>query len=188
MNKKKIIFFSFIFELFIIANTQIKLIGPFWVDFKEFQSCNLSINYPIQFNFYPRKDTKYSELLFGNITLQRPLDDSLRMSILLGNFDTIGLRKENSLAHVKKACTSLKMGLYGEKTWKIFTDTFKIPADCPWSIGHYVSSGFNTSAFKESHFPKSFIYGKYTSRLLYLDRKNNIISCTRISIIINPYS
>ncbi|XP_050538366.1 uncharacterized protein LOC126903875 isoform X2 [Daktulosphaira vitifoliae] len=163
--------------------------GPFWMDIKEYIRCNSSIEYPIQYNMFTHKAKNYSQLIFGNITLRQPFDDSMDMHILSGRHDSNhGLFKEISLVNVKNACSSMKSGMYGEKAWKSFVDAFQIPTvTCPWPKGVYFSKGFDTASMKESNMPKIIMYGRYTVRLLFL-KKNNVISCTRFVVDLKPYS
>ncbi|XP_050538371.1 uncharacterized protein LOC126903878 [Daktulosphaira vitifoliae] len=109
--------------------------------------------------------------------------------MLAGKHDSFGQWKEISLVNVKNACFSMKSGMFGEKTWKYVVDVFQIPTiNCPWPVGHYISKGFDTGSFKDSNLPKQFIYGKYSIQVVLLDKKKKIISCTKISAELKPYS
>ncbi|XP_050539268.1 uncharacterized protein LOC126904332 [Daktulosphaira vitifoliae] len=186
---KEFICLILIFKKIEITLTQLRLMGPYWLDIKEYKRCNSSIDYPIQFNLFPRITTKYSQILFGNITLKQPLDDSLSIHMLSEKYDSVGLWKENSLVNVKNACSSMKSGMFGEKSWKYFVNIFQIPTiNCPLPKGHYISRGYDSATFKDSNFPKSFFYGKYSFRTHLLDNKNNLISCTIVSLEFKPFS
>ncbi|XP_050540050.1 uncharacterized protein LOC126904820 [Daktulosphaira vitifoliae] len=188
-SMKTLICLNVIFDNTLFVKTQLNLFGPYWINFKQFRLCESSIDYPIKFSITILRDTKFSQIFLGNISLKQPFDDHIDMSIMLGKYDSIGLWKEHPLGYIRNTCSILKSEIFGENTWNQFINDFHLPStNCPLPKGHYASTGFNTSLFRMSKLPKKFFYGKYTSRVSLYDNKNSLIGCTKVSIELNPFT
>ncbi|XP_022161683.1 uncharacterized protein LOC111027582 [Myzus persicae] len=150
-------------------------IGPYRVVFKQVYICNPKQNNKIQHYLYLSHKAN-STWIFGNTTLEIPLDDTFFLEMSMSVKDSFGNWKENVFMHkVSKACSSFKK-LMGN-TWKLFLHGNGIQnTECPILPGVYKSPGFDLSLFDKSNFPKSFFYGTYKFRMFY-SKSNEIFGC-----------
>ncbi|XP_060847262.1 uncharacterized protein LOC132926864 [Rhopalosiphum padi] len=150
-------------------------IGPYHVVFKDIYSCNPMKNSKIQISWYlSHKGNK--TIILGNSTGVIPFDDTLFLDIKLALKDAFGKWRENSFMQKwPRACSTFKQ-IMGN-AWPVFSKALGlINTNCPIPPGFYTASGVDTSIFKNSNLPKTFLYGTYKF-YIYFSRKNEIFAC-----------
>ncbi|XP_060834734.1 uncharacterized protein LOC132917818 [Rhopalosiphum padi] len=148
-------------------------IGPYKLIFKQTYSVNLAKNNTIQCNYYlSHRDNK--TFIFGNTTLNIPFDDTLFLELKMALKDSSGRWKENLyMQKWPNACSSLKK-IIGN-TWTAFVYGLGINhTNCPLPTGFHTGRGLDTSLFKYSNLPKTFLYGTYKVYFYFL-QKNEIV-------------
>ncbi|XP_026807143.1 uncharacterized protein LOC113549859 [Rhopalosiphum maidis] len=180
---KYYIFFLFIQVIFTVNLESAKFsdvkifstspIGPYKLVFKQIYSANSTKNNKLQYNFYlSHKDNKTT--VFGNITTNIPLDDTLFVGVKIAVKDSSGRWKENSLMQKwQNACSTLKQ--FAGNAWSTFLYGFGVNhTNCPIPKGFYIAPGVDTSILKNSNLPKTFLYGTYKVHI-YLSQQNEIV-------------
>ncbi|XP_060834549.1 uncharacterized protein LOC132917702 [Rhopalosiphum padi] len=147
--------------------------GPYKLVIKQTYIANPAKINKIQYNIYlSHKDNK--TIIFGNTTLNIPLDDTLILGVKVARKDSSGRWKENSfMQNWPKACSTAKQ-FFGNAWNGVMYGLGINNTNCPLLKGFYIAPGVDTSILKDSNLPKTFLYGTY-KLYMYYTQKNEII-------------
>ncbi|XP_022170333.1 uncharacterized protein LOC111033740 [Myzus persicae] len=155
-------------------NVFLKLpVGEYRTNFKSLYNCN-AVSDKIQFNYYLNKKSDNSTEIKGNMTLVKPIDDSLFIDVNIAVKEANGAWKENSfLFRSAKACSTFK-----KFVGQLDLSGLGYNCTCPITEGVYIATGFDASNFEKfNYIPKTFAYGTYKIRAGLKDIKNQSYGC-----------
>ncbi|XP_050535704.1 uncharacterized protein LOC126902452 [Daktulosphaira vitifoliae] len=150
-------------------------VGKYKLKFKAVSICNESVDYPMKFKYYLSKVSTTKALLMGNVTLNIPFDDNLKLHLNLAVWSKIGGWKDNANVYQNKRACSHQKFLLGN-VWSEYIEKHNF-TDCPIQPGFYKINGFDISHISNANLPKEYFYGTYKQKIFYNNEKDIQVGC-----------
>ncbi|XP_050441498.1 uncharacterized protein LOC126846258 [Adelges cooleyi] len=154
--------------------------GEYKVKFKAVFQCDDKIDYLIKTNVHLHRATKTKTEIRGNITMDVPFDDSIKLKFNMAILDRIGGWKDNAYVfNTTNGCTTLKT-FFRKEFWTSYTNNNNNTSvlECPVPSGFYEMDGLDLTLVQKLNIPKKFFYGTYKLYLYYTDENDTTIGCT----------